>query len=158
VGRERSDTHYIFRLTQIGTGSAPTTVLLRGDHTLCDLHRAMCYALNRHDDGIYSFYFPRAETGGDIPEAHPKEYTSAVMMGQPDSPSDDEPSNAASTTLDSLHLLVGQTFEYLFDFGDSSLHMVKVVARHPFKIKKKTHTVGEPVWDASEAYLGERFT
>jgi len=149
VAREQSDVHYVFRLTQPGGSKAPTTILLRGDHTLCDLHKAMCYALNRHDEGTYSFYFPRAELGEDTSGLHPKEYMSAEMMGGPDQHSDDEPTDAATATLDSLHLLVGQTFEYLFDIGDSSLHMVKVVAKHPFKVRKRSHAIGEPVWNVS---------
>lgn len=34
--------------------------------------------------------------------------------------------NAATATLDSLKLKVGQQFEYLFDFGDSWWHQVTV--------------------------------
>jgi hypothetical protein len=37
-----------------------------------------------------------------------------------------EDSNARTTTLDDLHLKVGQTFEYLFDYGDSWWHRIEV--------------------------------
>jgi len=56
----------------------------------------------------------------------PMEYAPEVMLER-DTFSTDKPSNAAKTALDSLRLLIGQTFEYLFVFEDFALHEIKVV-------------------------------
>jgi hypothetical protein len=103
------------------------------------LHKAICQTYGRHDDLIYSFYFPKAEMGGYMPGLYPKEYAPEVMLER-DTLSNDKPSNAAKATLDSLHLLIGQTFEYLFDFGDSALHEIKVVAKHSLNDSSRIQT------------------
>ncbi len=74
-----------------------------------------------------------------MPGLYPKEYAPEVMLER-DTFSNDKPSNAAKTTLDSLHLLIGQTFEYLFDFGDSALHEIKVVAKHSLNHENRLPT------------------
>ena len=74
-----------------------------------------------------------------MPGLYPKEYAPEVMLERGMS-SKDEPSNAAKTTLDSLHLLIGQTFEYLFDFGDSALHEIKVVAKQSLNQENRLQT------------------
>ena len=77
-----------------------------------------------------------------MPGLYPKEYAPEVMLER-DTFSNDKPSNAANATLDSLHLLVGQTFEYLFDFGDAALHGIKVVAKHSLNHKLRLQTLME---------------
>ena len=143
VAEKRCHNQYVLRVKQIGATPISTSIYLRGDRTLYDLHKAICLAFNRSDDRIYSFYFPKAEIGGYMPGLYPREYTSDVVWAQPDPFSHDKPSNAARTKLDSLHLLVGQTFEYLFDFGESSLHEIKVVTKLIFHSKRNLHAVGE---------------
>ena len=53
-----------------------------------------------------------------------KEYVAPVSFD--DSGSEDRRFNAASASLDGLKLKVGQTFEYLFDYGDSWWHLIAV--------------------------------
>ena len=78
-----------------------------------------------------------------MPGLYPREYTSSVMLEQPDPFSNDQPSDASTTTLDSLHLLVGQTFEYLFDFGDSALHEIRVTAKQSAHIDTNLEMAAE---------------
>jgi hypothetical protein len=141
VQKEYSETHYTFKVNLIGQRRASTTFFLRGDRTLSNLHQTISYAFNRHDDSeVYSFYFPSATTAYKF-DPYPKEYVSEVVLERSEPLSDREPSNAGTTTLDSLNLLVGQTFEYLSDFGDSSLHEIKVVAKRSYQVGKKSQAV-----------------
>ena len=116
---------------------------------MSDLHTAICLSFNRHDDSVYSFYFPKAEMGGYVPGLYPREYVSDVLWERPTSSSSDLPLNAAKTKLDSLHLLLGQTFEYLFDFGDSSLHEIKVVAKHSYHPGRDAAAAKTRSWSAA---------
>jgi hypothetical protein len=155
VDRKRCYNRYALKIRMLGPIRFSATVSLRGDRTLSDLHSAICIAFNRHDDGVYSFYFPKAEIGGYVPGLYPREYVSDVLWERPASSSRDQPSNAAKTKLDSLHLLLGQTFEYLFDFGDSSLHEIKVVAKHSYHPKKKLQAAKTQNWEAPQRYFRE---
>lgn len=151
MARNHSDTYYTFKVSLLSARRQWGTVSLRGDRTLSDLHGTICLAFGRRDELIYSFYFPKAETGGYMPGLYPKEYTSRVMLEQPDPFSRDQPSDASTTTLDSLHLLVGQTFEYLFDFGESSLHEIRVTARQSLHFDRKLKAVARSHFGFPEA-------
>jgi len=54
-----------------------------------------------------------------------------------------EPANAADARLDALGLKVGQQFEYLFDFGDSWWHEIKVEQIQPAGTRKRLSFVVE---------------
>ena len=125
---------------------------MRGDQTLDDLHETIYLAFNRYDEHLYSFFFPKAATGREKIVFRSKEFTSPVALQEPDSFSDEKPLNAAHTTLDDLHLSVGQTFEYLFDFGDMWWHELKVVAIDPVDLKVKLPKVLEIHGDSPPQY------
>jgi hypothetical protein len=136
---KKSSLEYSFKVNLKGKKSIWRTLVLRGDHTLDDLHETIFEAFDRYDEHLYSFYFPREATRRDKLDFIPKEYSSPVMLEEPDPFSERKPSNAAKTKLDSLRLEVGQTFEYLFDFGDNWLHEIKVTAIEPIdKTKERT--------------------
>ena len=99
------------------------TIAMRGDHTLKQLHEEIFSAFNRFDDHLYSFYFPKAPRRRG-PVVRPREYVAPVSFD--DSGPGDRRFSAASTSLDGLKLKVGQTFEYLFDYGDSWWHEIAV--------------------------------
>jgi len=128
MAKKRSDTQYTFKVNLKGAKSIWRKLVLRGDHTLHDLHEMIYEAFDRFDEHLYSFYFPRAVARRDRFDFQPKEYSSRIMLEEPDPFSESKPFNAAKTRLDSLQLLVGQTFEYLFDFGDNWMHEIKVIA------------------------------
>lgn len=124
--RPKSNVLYVFKITLAGTRSIWRKIALRGDQTLDDLHAAVFYAFDRFDEHLYSFYFLKpGARGRDC-------LRDAVEYGHPMNAEDSNPvggagvRNAATATLDSLKLKVGQRFEYLFDFGDSWWHEVTV--------------------------------
>jgi hypothetical protein len=99
------------------------SIAMRGDQTLERLHEEIFRAFDRFDEHLYSFYFPKAPRRRG-PVLRPKEYVAPLSFG--DSGSGERRFNAGTTTLDDLHLKVGQTFEYLFDYGDSWWHVIEV--------------------------------
>mgnify|MGYP001241853812 FL=1 len=96
---------------------------MRGDHSLEQLHGEIFAAFNRFDDHLYSFYFPKAPTRRG-PAVQSKEYVAPQAFDPSSSRS--RTFNAAQASLDGLKLRVGQTFEYLFDYGDSWWHEIEV--------------------------------
>jgi hypothetical protein len=138
MAKRHSDTQYTFKVNLKGNKRLWRTVVLRGDHRLSDLHEIIFGAFDRYDQHLYSFYFPKQVVRRDRFDFPPKEYTSPIMLEEADPFSERKPSNAAKTKLDSLRLEVGQTFEYLFDFGDNWLHEIKVTAIEPVDKTKKT--------------------
>jgi hypothetical protein len=99
------------------------TLALRGDHTVEQLHEEIFSAFDRFDDHVYSFYFPNAPRRRG-PAVQCREYVASLSF-ENWGPGNRE-LNAASTSLDDLKLKVGQTFEYLFDYGDCWWHVIKV--------------------------------
>ena len=147
MAKKLSDTQYAFKVNLKGRKTIWRTLVLRGDHTLHDLHETIYEAFERYDEHLYSFYFPREVTRRDKLDFQPKEYSSPVMLEEADPFSERKPLNAAKTKLDSLRLRVGQTFEYLFDFGDNWLHEIKVTAIEPVDTSTKeqtAHDLGAP--------------
>ncbi|MBW2086517.1 MAG: plasmid pRiA4b ORF-3 family protein, partial [Deltaproteobacteria bacterium] len=101
-------------------------IAVGSDQTLDHLHQAIFEAFDRFDPHLYSFYFPKPGAKGRARIREASEYTS------PDGPEElaswgGKPiKNAAKTRISSLDLKPGQTFHYLFDFGDSWWHEIKV--------------------------------
>ena len=100
-------------------------------------------AFDRYDDHLYSFYFPNASARRSQFGKRPREYT-APQGFEPAGPFGiDNAYNAAVVMLDELRLKVGQTFEYLFDFGDEWWHEIKVEAIGPSESSAKYPQVVE---------------
>jgi len=138
MAEKKSSLEYSFRINLKGRKSIWRTIVLRGDHSLHDLHETIYEAFDRYDEHLYSFYFPRAVARRDRLDFKPKEYSSPIMLKEPDPFAEEKPFDAAKTKLDSLHLRLGQTFEYLFDFADNWLHEIKVIAIEPIEKTKKS--------------------
>jgi tetratricopeptide (TPR) repeat protein len=99
------------------------TLQIKGNQTLDHLHLAVFDAFDRVEEHLYEFAVGGA--GPDDPRARRYEL--------PD-PEDDEGGtlgDAAHTRLDTLHLKVGDTFYYWFDFGDDWRHAITVTAIEP---------------------------
>jgi len=131
MAEKKSSLEYSFKVNLKGRKSIWRIVVLRGDHTLHNLHKIIFKAFDREEEHLYSFYFPKEPSGRDWKKLKVKEYSSPFCLEEPNPLSDEEPFNAAKTSLDALHLKVGQTFEYLFDFGDNWLHEIKVEQIEP---------------------------
>jgi hypothetical protein len=120
---------YVFRVNLKRSRGVWRTVSLRDDHTLHDLHEMIFKAFDRYDDEhMYSFYFPRAQSRRDAGSTPPREYTSPVVFEEPGSYRDEGVLDASEAELGSLNMQVGETFEYLFDFGDSWWHQGKLIS------------------------------
>lgn len=124
--RTNSENEYRFKVNLKGAKRIWRLIAMRGDQTLDDLHEAIFVAFDRFDSHLYSFYFPKAPPRRRAAAGPtPREYAAPFMFEEPD-PFGTQRFNAARARLDTLGLRVGQQFEYLFDFGDSWWHEVKV--------------------------------
>jgi hypothetical protein len=123
---KESEIQYLLKVNLKGRRSMWRTVLLRGDQTLDDLHEAIFAAFDRYDEHLYCFYFPKARQGRLPSGKPPKEYRSPRGLNRTKGFEIDNRYNAARARLDDLRLKVGQTFEYLFDFGDEWWHEILV--------------------------------
>ena len=102
-------------------------IAIRSGQTLHDLHDTIYKAFDRDDEHLYSFYFPtipaKSRTHNvmrtDKEYTHPYSFDGSPMF-------DEEKSNAAKTSIESLNLFTGQKFYYLFDFGDSWWHEITI--------------------------------
>jgi hypothetical protein len=150
--RERSGKQYTIQVKLKGNRRTWRLLFLRGDHTLHDLHETIYLAFDRYDEHLYSFYFPKALGRQPRFEFQPKEYTSPDAISESSPFDQHRPLNAARATLDGLHLRVGQTFEYLFDFGDMWWHELKVVGIEPSQPEKELPAVAERHGDSPSQY------
>jgi len=127
MSRKQSNNQYLIKVNLKGNRGVWRSLLFRGDQTLDDLHEMIYLAFDRYDEHLYSFYFPKGPTRQNKSGLQPKEYASPMSLEEQNLPNDQQRFNAAKTILDELKLRVGQTFEYLFDFGDMWWHELKVV-------------------------------
>jgi len=102
-------------------------IATRSNQTLEQLHWAIYDAFDRDDEHLYSFYFPRPGARGREIFRNSDEYTHPAVVEDPSLFGSDA-GNAAKTKLGTLSLQVGQTFLYLFDFGDEWWHEIKVAS------------------------------
>lgn len=123
---KESEIQYLFKVNLKGRRSIWRTVLLRGDQNLDDLHEAIFAAFDRYDEHLYCFYFPKARRRRLPSGKPPREYRSPHGFDRTKGFEIDNQYNAAKARLDDLRLKVGQTFEYLFDFGDEWWHEIIV--------------------------------
>ena len=99
---------------------------IRGGHTLNDLHQIIFEAFDRDDEHLYSFYIPpttlksknkRSMLKTTVEYTHP--FNAEESFGN-------ETINAEENPIESLNLLKGHRFLYLFDFGDEWWHEITV--------------------------------
>jgi len=98
------------------------TIRIRGDQTLEDLHQVIFEAYGRFDEHFYEFQFgkgPHDPKGKRyvLPEMLEQERGDRTIAG-----------DVTQSTMDSLHLKVGQPFGYWFDYGDDWWHQIDVEA------------------------------
>src|SRR4030042_6585040 len=152
MNRNESSIQYLIKVNLKGSRRTWRLLALRSNQTLNDLHETIYRAFNRYDEHLYSFYFPKAATGREKIVFRPKEYTSPFALEEPNLFFDKKQFNAAHTMLEDLHLSVGQTFEYLFDFCVMWWHELKVVAIDPVDVHEKLPKVLESHGDSPLQY------
>lgn len=118
----------VFRVALAGNPKIWRTIAILPDQTLDDLHEAIFDAFDRYDEHLYSFTFLKRRTprSRPVPSAtyvHPEAYDPGWFEEEDGLPSEFD---ASETAIGSLNLQPRQTFEYLFDFGDSWNHVVTV--------------------------------
>ena len=98
------------------------TILIRGDQTLDDLHRAIFAAFDRWDEHFYEFQLCR---GPHDPKG--RRYVLPEMLeearGDPTIAGD-----ATETPVGALGLEIGRPFGYWFDYGDDWWHRIEATA------------------------------
>ena len=117
---------YVFKVALAARKSIWRQIAVRGDQTLDDLHEAIYQAFDRDDEHMYSFYFPRPGRKGRAAIRDAEEYTHPFSAADPGPFADKPLNNAKRAKLSRLDLKPGQTFMYLFDFGDEWWHEVTV--------------------------------
>jgi len=143
MAEKKASLEYSFKVNLKGRKSVWRVIVLRGDRSLHKLHKMIFRAFDRYDEHLYSFYFPKEPRGGDWRALKVKEYSSPFYVRESAIISERQPSNADQTRLDSLNLKVGQTFEYLFDFGDNWRHEMKVVKIEPASRTRRRPIIAE---------------
>jgi Plasmid pRiA4b ORF-3-like protein len=102
-------------------------IAIRGDQTLDELHCAIYDAFDRYDAHLYSFYFFKPRVAGARKRSDVAfEFTDLITAEEASSFADHPMYDASKTTIQSLNLVAGKTFEYLFDFGDEWWHELTV--------------------------------
>lgn len=97
------------------------TIQIKGNQTLETLHCAIFNAFGRWEEHLYEFILGK---GPDDRSAIYSSHTDIVDWEE----GDENMSDVAETTIDSLGLKVDHAFGYRFDFGDEWLHQINVVA------------------------------
>ena len=118
---------YTFRVSLKRRMSIWRTMVLRGDQTLDELHEAIFAAFDRDDEHLFAFFFSNATALRSPRGARCKTYAAPYGF-EPEALTRDGRYNAAAVRLDDLLLQEGQTFEYLFDFGEEWCHTITVDA------------------------------
>lgn len=108
-------TLYRFKVALDGRRSVWRRIEMRGDQSLDDLHGAIQDAFEWDDDHLYAFFL--SGRAWDEETAYESPYG--------------EGRSAAAYRLEQLSLVQGQSFLYIFDFGDELRHVVTVEAVVP---------------------------
>lgn len=152
----------VFKVALQGDKKIWRRVAVRRAQTLDHLHNIIFKAFDRFDPHLYSFYFPPPGAKGRAAVRWAKEYTSPIELEPFYYPGQSElPGNAARAKLLSLDLEPGETFLYLFDFGDSWWHVVTVEDTHapaqPGRYPRILEKRGEspPQYEPEEDWSGE---
>lgn len=121
---------YTLRVAYAATPDDPAIITLGDQHTLADLHDAIQRAFNWDADHLYSFFL----------SGQPWDAASEYAMHLDTlAPGGQAPAGLASaTTCDSLGLQRGQTFLYLFDYGDEHHFDIQVETVSPADQRPET--------------------
>ncbi|MBM9614237.1 plasmid pRiA4b ORF-3 family protein [Desulfobulbus rhabdoformis] len=98
-----------------------------GSQTLEELHEAIFYAFDRYDPHMYSFFMTQGMGKSRMRFAQAVEYTDPGMLELLDEGGSSKTLlDASETTIADLLLSPKGSFEYIFDFGDSWEHEIRV--------------------------------
>ena len=140
---------YLFKVALEGTGRVWRVIAMQGHQTLDHLHHMIFVAFDREEEHLYSFYFPKIPSRRAVAV---REYTSPQSFEDSGPFDDGRQFNAADAMFDDLQLKVGQRFEYLFDFGDSWCHQIKVQSIGPLTPGKRLPAIVERSGESPPQY------
>ena len=123
------------------------TIKIRGSQTLEHLHTAIFDAFDREDEHLYEFEF---STGPR--DANPVKFVHPFMFDDPMTSHMRYAGDVTRTKIGSLELEVGQTFNYIFDYGDGWWHQIKVLATDEEATKGRYPKVTERVGESPPQY------
>ena len=128
-------------------------IAIREGQTLNDLHDIIFEAFDRDDDHMYSFFFPHSKGKFNPRNIYQSsdEYTHPYAC-EDQGPFGSEGQNASRTSIESLDLVEGQMFYYLFDFGDEWWHEITVEKTDGLADDEKYPRVVEQKGDSPEQY------
>src|SRR5205823_5827932 len=115
-----------------------------GRQTLHDLHQAIFAAFERQEEHLYEFNL------GQGPADRSQIY---FYNGGWETNDQETAGDPTTTTLEALHLQVGQRFGYTFDMGDQWEHTIEVVAVAEARGKGKYPRLAKKVGKAPPQYL-----
>lgn len=149
-----------FHVSLPGTGRVWRKIEMRADQTLEELHLAIQGAYGWDRDHLYSFFMSGKAwdeaTEYLLPEGVPPSGR-VIRMEAPwhrffARQAGRGPGDVRATTLEGLDLEIGQTFMYLFDYGDEWRFKVRVHAVNPDAPVADYPRVVESVGEAPEQY------
>ena len=106
---------YVFRVALSDDGEIYSDILIRADQTFEDLHGIIFEAFNREEEHLYCF-----DIGG-------------TRISSPECEFEYDELNASKTKLKEMNFEVGDSFGYLFDFGDEWRHDIELQKITPVK-------------------------
>ena len=124
--RDPNASLYVFKVALDEQKRTWRRIAVRSDQTLDHLHAGIFDAFDRFDEHLYSFYIPPSGLKGRRVLVSAVEYTSPIMLEEPDSVGWHQVYDASKTTIGSLGLTPGRELRYMFDFGDQWWHEITV--------------------------------
>ena len=124
--RDPNATLYVLKVALEAQKRVWRRIAMRSDQTLDHLHAGIFDAFDRFDEHLYSFYLAPPGAKGRAALLDAVEYTSPIMLEEPDPLGWRAAHDASQTTIASLGLMPGHKIRYMFDFGDSWWHEITV--------------------------------
>ncbi len=124
------------------------TIKIRGSQTLEKLHNAIFDAFDREDEHLYKFEFSTGPRDTDVVT-----YVLPSMLDESMPTNMGDRADVTKTRVGSLKLEVGQTFYYMFDYGDGWGHQIDVLATDEEASKGRYPKVTERVGDSPPQYV-----
>jgi len=123
------------------------TIQILGNQTLEKLHDVIFKAFDREDDHLYEF-----QLGNELHDPDGSCYVLPIDLESPFSEDKNIAGDVTKTKIDSLNLVVEQSFGYWFDFGDDWMHQINVISIDDKTPEGKYPRITERIGDSPPQY------